>query len=133
MFKTTIQTNGEIKDEDIVHMSIFTLHDTILKYNQNFLAKCSNYNFTKLEQTFYNWFKYMINNEQVYMQLKMFKQDHMEKMEVYYEHLMKLTNNLQKKTTNSILTTMLKFDLQPYLRITKIRCKGIKRKHKIQG
>jgi len=59
MFKTTIQTNGEIKDEDIVHMSIFTLHDTILKYKQNFLAKCSNYNFAKLEQTFYNWVKYM--------------------------------------------------------------------------
>lgn len=75
----------------------------------------------------------MKNNEQVYMQLKMFKQDHMEKMEVYYEHLMKLTNNLLKKTTNSILITMFKFDLQPYLRITKIRCKCIKRNHKIQG
>jgi len=63
VFKTTIQTNGETKDEDIVNMSIFTLHDTILKYNQNFLAKCYNYNFAKLEQTFYNWFKYMKNNE----------------------------------------------------------------------
>jgi hypothetical protein len=67
------------------------------------------------------------------MQLKMFKQDHMEKMEVYYEHLMKLTNNLQIKTTNSFLSTMFKFDLKPYLRITIIGCKRIKRNHDIQG
>jgi hypothetical protein len=31
VFKATIQTNGEMKDEDIVNMSIFTLHGTILK------------------------------------------------------------------------------------------------------
>jgi hypothetical protein len=31
----------------------------------------------------------MKNDEHVYMQLKMFKQDHMKRMEVYYEHLMK--------------------------------------------
>jgi len=54
-------------------------------------------------------------------------------MEVYYEHLMKVTNNLQKKTTNSILTTMFKFDLQLYLKIIKIRCEGIKGNHKMQG
>jgi hypothetical protein len=44
-----------------------------------------------------------------------------------------LTNNLQIKTTNSFLTTMFKFDLQPNLRITTIGCKHIKRNHEIQG
>lgn len=32
----------------------------------------------------------------------MFKQDHMERIKVYFEYLMKLTNNLQTKVTNRL-------------------------------
>jgi hypothetical protein len=38
----------------------------------------------------------------------MFKQDHMEIIEVYFEHFMKLTNNLQTKLTNSFFTIVFK-------------------------
>ncbi len=38
----------------------------------------------------------------------MFKQDHMETIEVYFEHLMKLTNNLQTKVTNSFFPIVFK-------------------------
>jgi hypothetical protein len=31
VFKATIQTYGETEDEDIINMSIFNLHNTILK------------------------------------------------------------------------------------------------------
>ncbi len=39
------------------------------------------------------------------------------RVEVYYEILLKLANSLQHKTTNSFLTTVFKFGLQPYLRV----------------
>jgi hypothetical protein len=39
-------------------------------------------------------------------------------MEVYYERLLKLANSLQHKTIDSFLTTIFKFGLHPYLRVT---------------
>jgi hypothetical protein len=46
------------------------------------------------------------------------KQEKNGRMEVYYEILLKLTNGLQHRTTNSFLTTVFKSRLQPYLRVT---------------
>jgi hypothetical protein len=66
-FKITIQVNGEIENEEIVNMSIFTLHYTISKWNQNFLVDHSNYIFINLEHSFCKWFKFVKNNEHVYM------------------------------------------------------------------
>jgi len=40
-----------------------------------------------------------------------------ERVEVYYERLLKLANSLQHKTTNSFLITIFKFGLQPYMRV----------------
>jgi hypothetical protein len=36
----------------------------------------------------------------------MFKQDHMERIEVYFEHFIKLANNLQTKLINKFFTIM---------------------------
>jgi hypothetical protein len=46
-------------------------------------------------------------------------------MEIYYKRLLKLTNNLQHKTTNNFLTIIFRSGLQPYLHVTTI---GMKRK-----
>jgi len=43
------------------------------------------------------------------------KQVNNERMEVYYERLLKLANSLQHKTTNSFLIIIFRFELQPYL------------------
>jgi hypothetical protein len=51
------------------------------------------------------------------------KQEKNERVEVYYERLLKLANSLHK-TINSFLTTVFKYGLQPYLRVTTI---GMKR------
>jgi len=45
-------------------------------------------------------------------------------MEVYYERLLKVANNLQTPTTNNFLTTIFKFELWLYLHITIV---GMKR------
>jgi hypothetical protein len=46
-----------------------------------------------------------------------------ERMEIYYEKLLKLTNSLQHKTTNDFLIIVLKYGLQPDLRVaTKWGC-----------
>jgi hypothetical protein len=47
------------------------------------------------------------------------------RMEIYYKRLLKLTNNLQHKTTNNFLTIIFRSGLQPYLHVTTI---GMKRK-----
>jgi hypothetical protein len=49
------------------------------------------------------------------MQLKNMKHEKNERVEVYYERLLKLANSLQHKATNSLLTIIFRFGLQPYL------------------
>ncbi len=46
------------------------------------------------------------------------KQKKNERVEVYYERLLKLTNSLQHRTTICFLTIIFKFGLQPYLHVT---------------
>jgi hypothetical protein len=46
------------------------------------------------------------------------KQETNERMEVYYERLLKLINSLQHKTTNNLLTIIFRSRLQPYLHVT---------------
>jgi hypothetical protein len=46
------------------------------------------------------------------------KQEKNEKMEVFYEKTLKLANSLQHMTTNSFLTIVFIFRLQPYLLVT---------------
>jgi hypothetical protein len=45
------------------------------------------------------------------------KHEKNEKVEVYYERLLKLANSLQHTTIDSFLTIILKFGLQPYLHV----------------
>jgi hypothetical protein len=45
------------------------------------------------------------------------KQANNQKVEVYYEKLLKLANSLQHKTTNSFLTIIFRYGLQPYLHV----------------
>jgi hypothetical protein len=45
------------------------------------------------------------------------KHEKNERVEVYYERLLKLVNSLQHKPTNNFLTTIFKFGLQPYLHV----------------
>jgi hypothetical protein len=51
------------------------------------------------------------------------KQENNERMEVYYERLLKLANNLQHMTKNSLLTIIFMYGLQPYLRVATISMK----------
>jgi hypothetical protein len=46
------------------------------------------------------------------------KQEKNERVEVYYERLLKFANNLQHKTTNNFLTIVFISKLQPYLHVT---------------
>jgi hypothetical protein len=51
------------------------------------------------------------------------KHEKNERVEVYYEKLLKLTNSLQHMTTYSFLTTIFRFGLQPYLHVATIGMK----------
>ncbi len=62
----------------------------------------------------------MKNDEEVYMQLKNLQQQVSERVEVYYECLLKLANYLQVKTTNVFSTNIFKSSLQWYLRLATI-------------
>jgi hypothetical protein len=64
------------------------------------------------------------------MQLKNLKQKKIEQMEVYYDWLSKLVNNLQRPTTNNFLTIILKFGLQFYLLIAIVGMKIRTLQHK---
>jgi hypothetical protein len=49
MFKSTTKTDGEIEDEDIANMFLFTLRDIIFKWGQNSLREHPNCMFMELE------------------------------------------------------------------------------------
>jgi hypothetical protein len=71
----------------------------------------------------------MKNDKKVYIQLRNFQQVG-ERIEVYYERLLKLVNYLQVKTTNVFLITIFKVGLQPYLRLATSMTKDTLIKHK---
>jgi hypothetical protein len=60
---------------------------------------------------FYKQFRYVKNDKHVYIQLKMLKHDHIKRVEVYNECLMKLANSME---TNWMFffTIVFKFGLQ---------------------
>jgi len=49
ILKAAIRSNGEMKHEYIINLSIFTLRDIISKWNQNYLIKRSHYISIELE------------------------------------------------------------------------------------
>ncbi len=83
------------------------------------------YIFVELQLTFCNKYNKVQNDDQVYMQFKNMKEEKNERMEVYYERLLKLTNNFKHGTTYSFLTIVFKYGLQPYLCVATT---GMKRK-----
>jgi hypothetical protein len=60
-----------------------------------------NYTFAELQLVFCKRYRKVQNDEQVYLQLKNMKQAKNERVEVYYERLLKLANRLQHKIIDS--------------------------------
>jgi hypothetical protein len=79
---------------NIINLFGFIFKYNIFKWGENFVQDHPNFTFEKLEQTFCKWFKTLKNNEEVYMQLWNIQQPTIERVEVYYEHLIKLANFL---------------------------------------
>ncbi len=104
----------------------FTLKNIVSYWCNNYMGNYPNCPFAKLQLAFCKRYKEVQNDEQAYLQLKNMKQEKNERVEVYYERLLKLFNNLQQKTTNSFLTIVFKSRLQPYLRVA---IAGMKRKN----
>jgi hypothetical protein len=69
------------------------------------------YTFTKLQLVFCKRYIKVQNDEQVYLQLKNMKQQNSERMEDYYERLLKLANGLKHKITDNFLTIIFSFGL----------------------
>ncbi len=59
----------------------------------------------------------------MYMALRVIKQGGDEKVEVYYEYILKLTNYLQHQPKDNLLITFFQTSLQPYLRIAIVEMK----------
>jgi hypothetical protein len=59
--------------------------------------------------------KKIVQTDEVYMALKSIEQGPYEKVEVYYEHILKLANSLQDKAKDSLLVTFFQANVKPYL------------------
>jgi hypothetical protein len=113
IFKKAIKANSETMEVDIINLFGFTLKDNIYEWGENYVQDHSNCTFKELEQAFCKQFKIVKNNEEAYMQ-----QQTTERVEVYYERLLKLTSCLQVKTTYVFLTIIFMTSLLPYLRLS---------------
>jgi len=102
---------------DIINLFSFTLKDRISKWGENYVEDHPNCTFEEFERAFCKWFKIVKNEEEAYMQLQNIQQQTTEHVEVYYEHLLKLTNCLQVKTTYVFLIIVFRASLLPYLRL----------------
>jgi hypothetical protein len=76
-------------------MFYFTLHNAIFKWGKDFMKAHPVSKFEKLEVVCCKCYWKIQTYEQVDMALQMIKQGGDEKVEVYYEHIHKLTNCLQ--------------------------------------
>jgi hypothetical protein len=118
IFKATIITNGETKDVKIINLFSFTLKDIVFDWCNNYMGDYLDCIFAKLQLVFCKKFKTLQNDEQVYLKLKNMQHEKNERVEVYYERLLKLANSLQHTTTNNFLTIVFRSRLQPYLHVT---------------
>jgi hypothetical protein len=66
--------------------------DAILEWGENFMQFDTGCTFLKLEVAFCKWHCIVQNDEHVYMGFKVIKQGNDEKVEVYYEQILKLVN-----------------------------------------
>jgi TorA maturation chaperone TorD len=73
--------------------------------------------FEEFEATFYMHYQKVQTDEQMYMALKVIKQGGHEKVEVYYECILKLANCLQHQVDDNLLTTFFRACLQPYFQM----------------
>jgi hypothetical protein len=61
--------------------------------------------FAKLEVALCKHYQKVQTNEQVYMVMRVIKQAMKEKVEIYYEHILKLENCLNHKVDDNLLMT----------------------------
>jgi len=100
VFKVGIRANSETNDAKIVNLFSFTFKDIV---HNNYMGHYPDYTFVGLQMAFCKRYKKVQNDEQVYLQLKNMKQEKNEKVEVYYERLLKLANSLKYKTIDNSL------------------------------
>jgi hypothetical protein len=106
VLQKAIEANGERNDLNIVNIFCFTLRDAILEWAEIFMQSHLKCTFAKLEATFCKRYWKVQTYKHVYMALRIIKQTLDEKMEVYYERILKLVNYLNHKTNDSMLTTL---------------------------
>jgi hypothetical protein len=94
VFKKAIKINGETMEANIINLFGFTLKDNIFEWGENYVSNHPNCIFEELEQAFFKRFITIKNDEEVHMQLCNIQQKIVERVKVYYEHLLKLTNCL---------------------------------------
>jgi hypothetical protein len=70
MFKKAIKANGKIMEVDIINLFGFTFRNNIFAQGENFVQYHPNCTFEELKQAFYNRFRIVKNNEEVYMQFQ---------------------------------------------------------------
>jgi hypothetical protein len=87
---------------NINNLFSFTLRNNILEWGENFVQNHPNCTFEGLEQAFYKHFQIMKDDKKIYMQLRNLQQQG-ERVEVYYECLLKLANYLQVKAIDAFL------------------------------
>ncbi len=71
-----------------------TDRDNISEWGENYIRNHPNYTFEELEQAFGKQFRIVKNDEEVYMELHNIQQQIVERVELYYECLLKLANYL---------------------------------------
>jgi len=123
LFRKTIYANGEKWDANIMNLFCFTLRNVILEWGKKFMQSHLGCTFVELETAFCKHYRTIQNDEQVYMAFRVITEGSDEKVDIYYERILKLVNCFQHKADNSLLTTFFRVGLVSFLRITTTRMK----------
>jgi hypothetical protein len=70
MFKKAIKANDEMVEVDIINLFGFTFRDSSFEWGEYFVQNHPNYILEELEQAFCKRFKFVKNDEKVYMQMQ---------------------------------------------------------------
>ncbi len=86
-----------------------------LAWGDNFVNNHLDYTFNKFAQTFCRRYRKVQMNEQVYMTLRIIKQNLNERVEEYYEWIFTLASFFQHPADDCLLNTFFRARLLPYL------------------
>ena len=117
VFLTAARANRETDFAELINLFGNSLREGVSEWFSNYITNFPNTTFNDLITTFCKRYRMINSEEEAYKQLHRLTQQPREKVEAYYERLMKIANLLKMKHDDRSFITYFRLGLLPHLKI----------------